>query len=141
MRIWFDMDGTIADLYGVENWLPMLRAEDTTPYLVAAPLLNLAVLARLLNKAQRNGYKLGVISWTAKDGSYEYNEMVAEAKKKWLAIHLKSVQFDFIDIVEYGTPKEEGRNGILFDDEEKNRQNWNGSAYEPKDILKVLKSL
>lgn len=141
MRIWFDMDGTIADLYGVENWLPMLRAEDTTPYLVAAPLLNLAVLARLLNKAQRNGYKLGVISWTAKGGSYEYNEMVAEAKKKWLAIHLKSVQFDFIDIVEYGTPKEEGRNGILFDDEEKNRKNWNGTAYEPKDILRVLKSL
>ena len=28
MRIWFDMDGTIADLYGVEDWLPKLRAYD-----------------------------------------------------------------------------------------------------------------
>ena len=28
--VW-DMDGTIADLYGVENWLPMLRAFDPTP--------------------------------------------------------------------------------------------------------------
>ena len=27
----FDMDGTIADLYGVEGWLEMLRAEDETP--------------------------------------------------------------------------------------------------------------
>lgn len=27
----FDMDGTIADLYGVDNWLEMLIAEDTTP--------------------------------------------------------------------------------------------------------------
>ena len=24
----FDMDGTIADLYGVKGWLKMLRAED-----------------------------------------------------------------------------------------------------------------
>ena len=31
MMIWFDMDGTIANLYGVENWLPMLRAYDPTP--------------------------------------------------------------------------------------------------------------
>ena len=27
----FDMDGTLANLYGVENWLEMLEAEDTTP--------------------------------------------------------------------------------------------------------------
>ena len=27
----FDMDGTIADLYAVPNWLQMLRAEDPTP--------------------------------------------------------------------------------------------------------------
>ena len=38
-EIWFDMDGTIADLYGVENWLEMLIAEDPTPYAVAKPLL------------------------------------------------------------------------------------------------------
>jgi hypothetical protein len=25
----FDMDGTIADLYGTENWLAKLIAEDT----------------------------------------------------------------------------------------------------------------
>lgn len=32
MRICFDMDGTIADLYGVENWLDYLIAEDVKPY-------------------------------------------------------------------------------------------------------------
>ena len=37
----FDMDGTIADLYGVENWLDYLIAEDTTPYTEAEPLLRL----------------------------------------------------------------------------------------------------
>ena len=30
--IWFDLDGTIANLYGVDGWLPMLRAENPAPY-------------------------------------------------------------------------------------------------------------
>lgn len=34
MTIWFDMDGTIADLYGVDGWLEMLIAEDPTPTLL-----------------------------------------------------------------------------------------------------------
>ena len=37
----FDMDGTIADLYGVENWLEYLIAENTFPYANARPLLHL----------------------------------------------------------------------------------------------------
>lgn len=64
MTIWFDMDGTIADLYSVENWLPMLRAYDPAPYALAKPLVHMATLARLLHKAQANGYKVGVISWS-----------------------------------------------------------------------------
>ena len=144
MKIWFDMDGTIADLYGVENWLDMLHASDPTPYLIAKPLLNLSILARLLNKAQENGYEIGIISWTARGGSREYNEAVAEAKRKWLATHLKSVRFDSIRIIEYGIPKEnfmENFCDILFDDEEKNRKNWGWVAYEETEILRVLKSL
>ena len=138
------MDGTIADLYGVENWLDMLHASDPTPYLIAKPLLNLSILARLLNKAQENGYEIGIISWTARGGSREYNEAVAEAKRKWLATHLKSVRFDSIRIIEYGIPKEnfmENFCDILFDDEEKNRKNWGWVAYEETEILRVLKSL
>ena len=40
MRIWLDMDGTIADLYAVENWLPMLQAHNPTPYEQAKPLVS-----------------------------------------------------------------------------------------------------
>ena len=48
MRICFDMDGTIADLYGVENWLDNLIAENVKPYAEAKPMLNLSALARKL---------------------------------------------------------------------------------------------
>ena len=51
----FDMDGTIADLYGVENWLDYLIAENTRPYAIAKPLVNLSALARKLNALQRMG--------------------------------------------------------------------------------------
>ena len=140
----FDMDGTIADLYGVENWLAYLEAEDITPYAVAEPLLRLSALARKLNNLQKQGYELAIISWLSKTGSAEYNEAVTEAKLKWLAQHLPSVRWDYINIVPYGTPKQnfcENPLDILFDDEERNRNNWTGRAYGVENIMEILKEI
>ena len=137
----FDMDGTIANLYGVENWLEYLMASDTTPYEVAQPLVNLSSLARVLNRLQRNGYTIRVISWLAKTTDTEYNKRVAEVKREWLAKHLPSVQWNEICIVNYGTPKSTCGNGILFDDEEPNRNEWKGKAYDVDNIIEILKNL
>ena len=143
MKIFFDMDGTIADLYGVTDWLPRLRASDPTPYTEAKPMLHFSTLARLLNKAQRNGVEIGIISWTSKGGSTTYNQAVAEAKKTWLADHLPSVRFNEIHIVPYGYPKElfAGDCDILFDDCEAVRNDWRGEAYTPENIIEILKGL
>ena len=140
----FDLDGTIANLYGVANWLEMLRAYDETPYAIAEPLLRLNILARMLNRLQRNGYRLAVLSWLSKDSNNDYDERVTTAKLEWLAQHLPSVTWDRISIVPYGTPKEqfcETPFDILFDDEEQNRENWNGIAFDVDDILGILKTL
>ena len=142
--IYFDMDGTIANLYGVENWLQKILNEDASLYTEATPLLRLSTLARLLNNLQKKGYIIGVISWLAKNGSENYNLAVTEAKINWLKTHLASVNFDEIFIVKYGTPKEKVAtfpNGILFDDEIQNRENWNGNAFSEKEILEILKAL
>lgn len=142
--IWFDMDGTIADLYGVDNWLPMIRANDPTPYLVARPLINLSALARILHRLQRKGYEIGIISWTSKCGTPDYNTDVIAAKYAWLAKHLPSVDFDEIHVVPYGTPKQvfcHTSADILFDDEQPNRDNWTGVAFDVNNILHDLCSL
>lgn len=142
--IYFDMDGTIANLYAVENWLPKLRASDPSPYAEAEVLLNMAYLAKLLHKVQALGYMVGIISWTSKGGSADYNEAVKAAKLNWLNQHLKSVHFDTIHIVDYGTPKatfSKSTADILFDDEERHRTAWTGEAHEPFEIISVLKSL
>jgi len=144
MTIWFDMDGTLADLYGVENWLPMLRASDPTPYMVARPLVNLSALARVLNRLRREGYEVGVISWTSKTGTPDYNAAVTAAKYAWLAKHLPSVDFDEIHVVPYGTPKQvfcRTPADILFDDEQPNRDNWTGVALDVDNIIHDLRSL
>jgi len=144
MRICFDMDGTIANLYGVQDWLPKLIAGDETPYEEATVLLNMNTLAKILNKLQRKGYEIGIITWLAKNGTEEYGKKVAKAKKKWLKKHLKTVQFNFIEIVNYGTDKNivnTGKNDILFDDEEKNRTQWNGQAFDVNNIIEVLRGL
>ena len=140
-EIWFDMDGTIADLYGVEGWLEKLINSDPAPYKEARPLLRMATLARVLNRLQREGWEIGIVSWLSKNGTDTYNKAVTEVKKEWLMVHLKSVHFNYIDIIPYGTPKEKNRNGLLFDDEEKNRKNWTGTAYDENKILEILKAL
>ena len=142
MKIWFDMDGTIADLYGVRDWLPAILARDTRPYEIARGIGNLALIARLLNKAQANGHEIGIISWTAKNAPADNNARIATAKREWLARHLASVKWNEIKVVDYGTNKYMAcGGGILFDDEEPNRTAWGAGAYEPREIVEVLKTL
>lgn len=141
--IYFDMDGTIADLYGVEGWLDDLIAENTRPYAEAKPLLNLSLLARYIHKAQKMGYIVGVISWLSKSGSDAYNEAVTAVKREWLAKHLPSVEWDEIHIVKYGTPKSTCRScpGILFDDEQRNLDEWGAGAVIASNLLEILRNL
>lgn len=144
MKIFFDMDGTIANLYGVENWLPMLRAENPKPYEMAKPLVNLSRLARHLNRLQRKGIEIGIISWGSKVASKEYDNAVEKAKIDWLARHLASVNFDEIHVVPYGTPKSNfatSASDILFDDEKLNRDNWFGKAYTEYEIFETLMAI
>ena len=142
--IFFDMDGTIADLYGVEGWLEYILKGDEKPYKEAKTLLSMNSLARILNRLQKDGYQIEVISWLAKNSNKEYDKKVTKAKEKWLAKHLKSVKFNKINIVSYGTAKEtfiHTNEDILFDDEERNRNNWTGKAFDVNNIIEVLKSL
>lgn len=142
--IFFDMDGTIADLYSVNGWLDSIIARDAKPYKEAKVMHNMQALARVLNRLQREGNKVAIISWLAKNSTEEYDAKVTQAKQEWLSKHLASVRFDEVHIVKYGTAKQtfvHTTNDILFDDEEQNRNNWTGEAHNVHNIMNVLKSL
>ena len=142
--IWFDMDGTLNKFYDVPNWLPNLRSFDPSPYAEAEVMHNMNLLARYLNKLQKMGYHIGIISWLSMNSTYEYDQAVRKVKEEWLHTHLSSVTFDFIYITSYGVPKESfmtETDDILFDDNETIRNGWTGEAYEPSEIIQVLKEL
>lgn len=139
----FDMDGTIADLYGVDGWLEMLRAEDATPYAIAKPLYNMMVLNTILELLKAQGWKIVVTTWLAKGSTKAYDKKVREAKLNWL----EQVEFpyDEIHLVKYGTTKANctrrlGGFQILVDDNEQVRQGWTlGSVINAKE--NILESL
>lgn len=149
MKIYFDMDGTIANLYAVPDWLPKLRAYNPEPYQQAKPLVNMSRLARYINKLRSQGIEVGIISWLSKESTAEYDEAVAKAKIEWLRQHLPSVTFDTIIIIPHGSPKwaevAKTANNILFNDERTNVVEWIcqgcGYAYTPDKIFEIMRGL
>lgn len=141
----FDMDGTIADLYGITGWLDYLIDENPYPYANAKPMVNFSRLAKAIHKAQKQGHRVEIISWLSKSGSDAYAQAVTAAKLEWLKKHLPSVTFDAVYIVPYGTPKStvtKALNAILFDDEERNRTEWiakkGNYAFTPDRIFDII---
>lgn len=147
--ICFDMDGTIADLYGVENWLEKLRAENFSPYITAEPMWDMEALREVLLKLIGQGWEIRVITWLSMDSSERYKQHVRDAKKWWL----KQYNFpaDKCHMVAYGTTKADcirkGLNGgqaILVDDNAKVRDGWNmGKTIDPTncDLIAELEKL
>lgn len=147
--IYFDMDGTFVDFYGVDGWLDYLQQNDATPYIIAKPLVNMSAFARQVKRLQRAGYTVGIVSWCSKNGNSVFDEMIEIAKKDWLMRHCPSIKWDEIKIVPYGTSKHKvvkHFDGLLFDDEEKNRLEWDlastdGFAFDVIDLMKTLRRI
>lgn len=123
----FDMDGTIANFYGVDGWLDYLKAEDTTPYEVAKPLYDMDYLGLLLLMLKTDGWKIVVTTWLAKGGTKEYNDRTRKAKLEWLKKY--NFPYDEIHLVKYGTTKANctrkiGGYQVLVDDNETVRKGW-----------------
>lgn len=113
----FDMDGTIADLYGVDGWLEMLRAENPIPYEIAEPMVDMNKLSTVLNELAVLGWTIAITSWLSMNSTQAYKNAVRKAKREWLA--KTGLPIEEIHLVQYGTPKQKCTKGdiqILFDD-------------------------
>ena len=142
----FDMDGTIADLYGVDGWLDDIIAKSVRPYAVAKPLYDMDVIVTLLDVLKGMGWRIAVTSWLAKVCDDEYAEAIREVKTAWL--NRFGFPYDILNIVNYGVDKSSvtakfGGFQILFDDEDKNLTDWvNGATVDAKtDIIQALLNL
>lgn len=145
--ICFDMDGTIADLFAVRDWLPKLRAEDPSPYAEAAPMWDMAELRKVLIELK---IEVRIVTWLSKDSSEEYKSEVRQAKREWLDRY--DFPYDHFHGVRYGATKadsvrnllNENETAILIDDNAKIRSGWNlGEAIDPTavNLIEYLRNL
>lgn len=145
--ICFDMDGTIADLYAVPNWLDKLRAEDASPYAEAAPMWDMQALRGVLLRLIEQGWEIRVISWLAMDSSEEYKDRVRMAKLEWLRRY--NFPYEKAHLIAYGTTKanavrRSAEFAILVDDNAKVRNGWTlGTTIDPMncDLIAELEKL
>lgn len=147
-RLYFDMDGTLADLYGVPDWLSMLRTYNPLPYRTAGELVSLARLECICNELVKLGWEIGVITWLSKDATEDYDEQVISAKMDWIGDRMPYLS-DFI-AVPYGTPKQKVAKRCgemwLVDDSEEVRKMWDTPKQRKSidangDIIQALREL
>lgn len=144
MTFVFDMDGTIADLYSVENWLAKLRASDASPYREARPMYDFGKLTEMLRALESYGVNIAIVSWLSKESNKEYDKAVREAKRAWLVEN--DFPFDEIHLVKYGTRKQNTlrnpANAILFDDNDEIRASWTaGEAIHPDNMIEYIERI
>lgn len=140
--IYFDMDGTIADLYSVENWEAKLNSSDPSPYVDAVPMVDMQALNDLMQEFASMGITIGVISWLAMNSNSDYDKAVRKAKREWLARHFPIATE--VHLIKYGTTKRKAarfKNSVLVDDNAKVRKGWNGHSTidATGDILAALR--
>lgn len=142
----FDMDGTIADLYGVEGWLNDLMNGDPRPYIEARAIYETDKLNTLLTLLKAFGWRVVITTWLAKGSTPDYDKKVRKAKLDWL--DRTHFPYDEIHLVKYGTTKanctrHHGGFQILIDDNDNVRGGWTlGATIDAKEnILEALSKI
>jgi len=131
-KVYLDMDGTIADLYNINNWLPRLQNQDKTIFLECRPLISEETLLKLFPSKD---YEIIILTMTPKNASKEYHNQVADQKNQWLDKYFPSITKRIFK--KYGNNKnlKNSKNAILVDDNETIRNNFKGLALNPSEIF------
>lgn len=138
----FDMDGTLANLYGVPGWLDALINKKPI-FNKLNPMLDMKLLNTLLNKLQNQGYRVMVITWLPKKADKAYKAQCRAEKREWLSKYLPTITE--IHAIQYGAPKHRAtkdlEGAILFDDVEEIRNKWEKFGGVAKDETQIMETL
>lgn len=144
-RIAFDMDGTIADLYGSKDWLDKLINKRPV-FADLEPMVDMEEVNSLCQQLETQGYEIMIITWLPKKATKDYKTSCRAEKREWLAKYFPMVKE--IHAVQYGASKSSVTKGLedclLFDDIEEIRTKWvkfGGVAKDNTQILDTLREL
>lgn len=128
VKIYLDMDGTIADLYGASHWLERVRAEEDGVFSELKPFITEELLLQLF---PQHSYEIHILSMTPLNASKTFCEKVCQEKDEWLDKYFPNITKRIYK--PYGKNKnlKNSINAILIDDNEEIRNNWRGLAINP----------
>lgn len=145
--ICFDMDGTVADFFGVNGWLNDLENENPRPYREAEPMWDMPKLREALLSLN---IEVRIVTWLSMNSSEAFKAKTRKAKVEWLEKY--DFPYKHFHGVRYGATKADsvrkyladGETAILIDDNAKIREGWTlGEAIDPTavDIIEYLENL
>lgn len=121
--IYFDMDGTLAELYSVDNVFKKLDTFDVSPYVEAKPIDK---YINMLKEYKNNGYKIIILSCLSKITNDGYDRQTVNAKGLWLDKYVGRKYIDERIFIPYTKNKSTYvyKKGILIDDDINVCNNW-----------------
>lgn len=130
-KIYFDMDGTVYDLYGIDGWKDMLEDGNEEVFRIGAPLVNMIDLEAVAKRLIENGIEIGIITWLPRNATEDYAKRCAKIKENWKNKYMPYVNEFYA--VPYGTPKhkvptKKSKTMILFDDNYDVRSAWDSTV-------------
>lgn len=126
-KIYFDMDGTVADLYSEENWLDNLQNERKGSFINLQPLVDMIELSRVCYQLMEHGYRFGVITWLPMGASREFERVCEREKKHWVYTLMPWVTEFYAqtyDEPKQNAPIHKATQMILVDDSAEVRAKW-----------------
>ncbi len=147
--IYFDMDGTVADLYNSTGWLDKLENQEVGVFKDLAPMVDMIELENVCNRLQAQGWTIGVITWLPMRASELYEIECTEEKNLWISKHMPYVQEMYCQ--PYGVPKQhaprqQSEHMVLVDDNQEVREMWENNRNRvtidaTKNIIEELNKL
>lgn len=133
IKVYFDLDGTLFNLYGKSNWLETLENEREGAFKVEnllndgfMPEIDLVEFYDKINDLKSKNVSFGVITWLPMEATKEYEEVCTKEKEEWINEYLPFI--DTVSIVPYGTPKHllcgKAKRVVLIDDNKKVCHDW-----------------
>ena len=104
IKVILDLDGTVYDLYSVENWLEKLRSEDSSVFSEGDFIGDYNRFKTVCEKLVSVGVQFEVITWLPMQASEEYELECTEVKREWVKKFMPFVT-EFT-AQSYGIPKQ-----------------------------------
>lgn len=130
-RVYLDMDGTIANLYKINNWLERLQREDKTIFLECEKMVSQEKLFEIFPK---KSYEIIILSMTPKNCSEDYHKQVASQKNKWLDKNFPLLNKRIYLKYGYNKNLKNSKNAILIDDSKAIRDTYKGITIDPMEL-------